>query len=253
MLSNADPKRTFLSLIDEGDLASDLVSGVRRLKTDVSYLKFHAALDELPDFTGYLGGRYDENYLVQVRICPSVEYFQQSADDARAGRPSTAPVMHIQIPSVLDKTLTPEGKHVMSIWVLYAPVRPYGESWDNYREQAGEQLIDKISEYAPGFRQSVRDWELFTPQELEERVGLTDGNIRHLDITSLRRSRPTGQALSWPDTGRRWTTSTYAEPELTPAARSPAPPDTTRRTGSSGTGRWRRGALVARRRPTLIQ
>ena len=84
VLSNADPKRTFLSLIDEGDLASDLVSGVRRLKTDVSYLKFHAALDELPDFTGYLGGRYDENYLVQVRICPSVEYFQQSADDARA-------------------------------------------------------------------------------------------------------------------------------------------------------------------------
>ena len=151
VLSNADPKRTFLSLIDEGDLASDLVSGVRRLKTDVSYLKFHAALDELPDFTGYLGGRYDENYLVQVRICPSVEYFQQSADDARAGRASTAPVMHIQIPSVLDKTLTPEGKHVMSIWVLYAPVRPYGESWDNYREQAGEDLIDKISEYAPGF------------------------------------------------------------------------------------------------------
>ena len=184
VLSNADPKRTFLSLIDESDLASDLVGGVRRLKTDVSYLKFHAALDELPDFTGYLGDRYDENYLVQVRICPSVEYFQQSADDARAGRPSTAPVMHIQIPSVLDKTLTPEGKHVMSIWVLYAPVRPYGESWDNYREQAGEQLIDKISEYAPGFRQSVRDWELFTPQELEERVGLTDGNIRHLDITS---------------------------------------------------------------------
>ena len=184
VLSNADPKRTFLSLIDESDLASDLVGGVRRLKTDVSYLKFHAALDELPDFTNYLGDRYDENYLVQVRICPSVEYFQQSADDARAGRPSTAPVMHIQIPSVLDKTLTPEGKHVMSIWVLYAPVRPYGESWDNYREQAGEQLIDKISEYAPGFRQSVRDWELFTPQELEERVGLTDGNIRHLDITT---------------------------------------------------------------------
>ena len=184
VLSNADPKRTFLSLIEEDKISSDLVSGVRRLKTDVSYLKFHAALDELPDFSGYLGDRYDENFLVQVRICPSVEYFQQSADDARAGKPSTSPVMHIQIPSVLDKSLTPEGKHVMSIWVLYAPVRPYGGSWDDHREQAGENLIDIIGEYAPGFRQSVRDWELFTPQELEERVGLTDGNIRHLDITS---------------------------------------------------------------------
>lgn len=184
VLSNADPKRTFLSLVDENDVAPEVVRSIRRLKTDVSYLKFHAALDELPDFTHYLGNRYDENFLVQVRICPSVEYFQQSADDARAGRPSSAPVMHIQIPSVLDKSLTPEGKHVMSIWVLYAPVRPREGTWDDLRERTGEQLIDVIGEYAPNFRKSVRDWELFTPQELEERVGLTDGNIRHLDITS---------------------------------------------------------------------
>ena len=184
VLSNADPKRTFLSLVDENDVAPEVVRSVRRLKTDVSYLKFHAALDELPDFTHYLGDRYDENFLVQVRICPSVEYFQQSADDARAGKPSSAPVMHIQIPSVLDKSLTPEGKHVMSIWVLYAPVRPREGTWDDLREQTGEQLIDVIEEYAPNFRKSVREWELFTPQELEERVGLTDGNIRHLDITS---------------------------------------------------------------------
>ena len=184
VLSNADPKRTFLSLVDENDVAPEVIRSIRRLKTDVSYLKFHAALDELPDFTHYLGNRYDENFLVQVRICPSVEYFQQSADDARAGRPSSAPVMHIQIPSVLDKSLTPEGKHVMSIWVLYAPVRPREGTWDDLREQTGEQLIDVIGEYAPNFRKSVRDWELFTPQELEERVGLTDGNIRHLDITS---------------------------------------------------------------------
>ncbi len=184
VLSNADPKRTFLSLVDEKDLSPEVVRGIRRLKTDVSYLKFHAALDELPDFTHQLGSRYDENFLVQVRICPSVEYFQQSADDARGGRPSSTPVMHIQIPSVVDKSLTPEGKHVMSIWVLYAPVRPRKGTWDDLREQTGEQLIDIIGKYAPNFRQSVRDWELFTPVELEERVGLTDGNIRHLDITS---------------------------------------------------------------------
>ena len=184
VLSNADPKRTFLSMIREEDLDPGVVQSARRLKTDVSYLKFHAALDELPDFTHYLGDRYDENFLVQVRICPSVEYYQRSADDARAGRPAAAPVMHIQIPSVLDKTLTPEGKHVMSVWALYAPVTPREGSWDELREQTGERLIDIIGEYAPNFRKSVRDWQLFTPQDLEERVGLTDGNIRHLDITS---------------------------------------------------------------------
>ena len=194
VLSNADPKRTFLSLMDEGQIGPDLVRRARRLKTDVSYLKFHAALDELPDFTRYLGDRYDENYLVQVRICPSVDYFQQSADDARAGLPSSAPVMHIQIPSVLDRSLAPEGKHVMSIWVLYAPVKPSNGTWDDLRQQAGEQLIDIIGEYAPNFRKSVRAWELFTPQDLEERVGLTDGNIRHLDITSAQilANRPGG-------------------------------------------------------------
>ncbi len=184
VLSNGDPKRTFLSMIDERQLGSELAGHVRRLKTDVSYLKFHAALDELPDFTSYLGNRYDEDFLVQVRICPSVDYFQQSADDARAGRPSSAPVMHIQIPSVLDRSLVPDGKHVMSIWVLYAPVRPKQGTWDDLREETGEHLIDVIEEYAPNFRKSVREWELFTPQDLEERVGLTDGNIRHLDITS---------------------------------------------------------------------
>ena len=184
VISNADPKRTFLSLIDRDSLAPDLAKRVRRLKTDVSYLKFHAALDELPDFDAYLGERRDERYLTQIRICPSADYFQRAADDARAGEPSRAPVMHIQIPSVLDKTLVPEGRHVMSVWALYAPVRPLGASWDDLREEAGERLIDGIAEYAPGFRQSVRDWQLFTPQDLEERVGLTDGNIRHLDITA---------------------------------------------------------------------
>ena len=194
VLSNGDPKRTFLSMIDEQQVGAEVVSHVRRLKTDVSYLKFHASLDELPDFTGYLGDRYDEDFLVQVRICPSVDYFQNSADDARAGRPSSTPVMHIQIPSVLDRSLVPEGKHVMSIWVLYAPVRPKRGTWDELREETGEHLIDVIEEYAPNFRKSVRDWELFTPKDLEERVGLTDGNIRHLDITSAQMlaNRPGG-------------------------------------------------------------
>ena len=184
VVSGADPKRTFLSLIDPGELPPVLAGGVPRLKSDVAYLKFHAALDELPDFTRYLGSGYDEKLLVQIRICPSVDYFQRAADDARAGRPAAAPVMHIQIPSVLDRSLVPDGKHVISVWGLYAPVKPRQASWDDLREQTGDRLIEIIDRYAPGFRRSVREWALFTPQELEQRVALTDGNIRHLDITS---------------------------------------------------------------------
>ena len=184
VLSNADPKRTFLSLMDEGDVPSDLLSDIRRAKTNTSFLKFHAALDELPDFSAYLGPDYDPKALAYTRVCPSIDYFERSWDDAKSGRPSNSPIMFIQIPTVYDDTLTPPGKHVMSVWSMYAPVQPREGTWQDARKAVGEQLIDTISQYAPNFRDVMIDWELFTPVELEERVGLTDGNIRHLDITS---------------------------------------------------------------------
>ena len=119
-----------------------------------------------------------------MRICPSVEYFERSWDDAKAGRPSSSPIMFVQIPTVYDDTLTPPGKHVMSVWSMYAPVQLREGTWQDARHAVGEHLIDTIAQYAPNFRDVLLDWELFTPVELEERVGLTDGNIRHLDITS---------------------------------------------------------------------
>ena len=184
VLSNADPKRTFLSLVDPEALEPAFVKHVQRLKTNVSYLKFHCALRELPDFSSYLGEGFDPHCLAQTRICPSVEYFEQSWDDARRGLPPSEPVMHIQIPSVYETTLTPPGKHVMSIWAMYAPVQLRNGSWDDEKERMGERMIDIINGYAPNFRDAVIDWELFTPQDLERRVYLTDGNIRHLNVTS---------------------------------------------------------------------
>ena len=184
VLSNADPKRTFLSLMDEGDVPSDLLSDIRRAKTNTSFLKFHAALDELPDFSAYLGPDYDPKALAYTRVCPSIDYFERSWDDAKSGRPSSSPVMFIQIPTVYDDTLTPPGKHVMSVWSMYAPVQLREGTWQDARQAVGEHLIDTITQYAPNFRDVMIDWELFTPVELEDRVGLTDGNIRHLDITS---------------------------------------------------------------------
>lgn len=184
VLSNADPKRTFLSLLDADDAPPALLADARRMKTNTSYLKFHCAMSELPDFSAYLGAGYDLKALAYIRICPSVEYFEQNWDDARNGKPSSCPVMYIQIPTVYDDTLTPRGKHVMSVWVMYAPVRLAQGSWQDARQDVGERLIDTIARYAPNFRDVLLDWELFTPLELEERVGLTDGNIRHLDMTS---------------------------------------------------------------------
>lgn len=180
--SNADPKRTFLRLVGEEHLPADFRRRVLRLKTRTAYLKFHAALSRLPDLSRYLGADYDARYLGYTRISPSVEYFAQAWDDARHGRVPRAPVMDIQIPTGYDPTMAPEGTHTMSIWALYAPVRLEEGTWDERRDEVGERLIDVLARYAPDFRECIVDWQLFTPRDLEERVGLTDGNIRHLDI-----------------------------------------------------------------------
>ena len=182
VISNADPKRTLLKLIDRQHLTPEFATRVEQLKTKATYLKFHAALNRLPDFSGYFPDEFDPRYLASIKICPTVEYFEQSWHEAQQGRPPRAPVMEVQIPSVYDDTMAPEGHHVVSVWSLYAPVRPADGTWDEMRQQVGEQLIDVLTQYAPDFRDCLIDWDLFTPADLERRVGLTDGNIRHLDI-----------------------------------------------------------------------
>jgi phytoene dehydrogenase-like protein len=182
VISNADPKRTFLGLIEEEHLPAEFRSKVQRLRTATAYLKFHAALDRLPDFSRYLPPGATVRHLAYTRICPSIAYFERAWDDARHGRAPQAPVLDIQIPSGYDATMAPAGKHVMSIWGLYAPVRLAEGSWDGKRRDVGERVIDVLAGYAPDIRDCIVDWDLFTPPDLEARIGLTDGNIRHLDI-----------------------------------------------------------------------
>jgi phytoene dehydrogenase-like protein len=182
VVSNADPKRTFLKLVPEDALPAAFRHRVARLKTDAAYLKFHAALDELPDFSRYLGANHDPRILAYINVRPSLDYARKSWHDAINGRVTDCPILAIQIPSVYDRTLVPQGGHVMSIWVQYAPVNPVDGSWDDLREQTGEGLIDVMAQYAPNIREVIRDWVLFTPLDIERRVGLTDGNIRHIDM-----------------------------------------------------------------------
>ena len=183
VLSNADVKRTFLRMVPRDTLPADFVRSVERLQTRAAYFKFHAALDELPDFSRYFGSEYDQRMLAQIKICPSMDYYRKAWDDAMHGRITDCPVMSVQIPSVYDRTLVPTGGHVMSIWVQYAPVKPHGGEWtDELAREAGEMLIRTLEQYAPNIRGVIRDWVCFTPADIERRVGMTDGNIRHIDM-----------------------------------------------------------------------
>jgi phytoene dehydrogenase-like protein len=146
VVSNADPKRTFLKLVPPADLPSAFREQIAALSTRAAYFKFHAALRELPDFSRYLGPGFDPRYLAQVKICPSAEAFVAAWQDAQAGRLPRAPLMEVQIPSVYDDSMAPPGHHVVSIWALWAPVRPAEGSWETRRQEMGERMIDLLTE-----------------------------------------------------------------------------------------------------------
>ena len=182
VISNADPKRTFLKLIDQKDLDEGFVTDVMGLKTAAASLKFFCAVKELPDFSAYLGSEFDAKDIARIAICPSLQYFQASWEDACNGRITRTPIIHILIPSAYDPTVAPEGHHLLSAWVAYHPPHLKGRAWAEARQETGEQIIDEISKYAPNIRDVIIDWTVFTPEDIEARTGLTDGNIRQLDM-----------------------------------------------------------------------
>ena len=106
-----------------------------------------------------------------------MDYLERAFDDARAGRPSSAPVLECTMPSAVDPTVAPAGKHLMSMFVQYAPYRLASGSWDEERDRFADRCFEVLDEYAPGFRRSVLAREVLTPVDLERRFGLTGGNI----------------------------------------------------------------------------
>ena len=174
IVSNCDPKRTFLNLLDPPVGTPD------DFDTECGNIKFVGTLRELPDLSGYLGRDHDPKLLSGIRFCPSVSYYREALDAALAGQLPARPLLSIQIPTVYDSTVAPPGKHLCTMWVRYYPVSPREGSWDELREQAGEQIVAEATHWAPNFRNALIDWQIYTPLDLEQRVGLTDGNIHHL-------------------------------------------------------------------------
>jgi phytoene dehydrogenase-like protein len=182
VLSNADPKQTFLRLVPEGTLDTRFTEAVGRLKTRSASLKLHATLKRLPDFSRYLEPDYERRLPPMVRINPSLDNFLASWRDAQDGVPTRHPLMQVQIPTVLDDSLAPRGQHVMSVWVTFEPPRPRHGTWSAIKRDVGEQVLAALKPYAPDIRDCIEEWDVFTPADIEERIGMTDGNIRHLDL-----------------------------------------------------------------------
>src|SRR5207247_9974698 len=110
-------------------------------------------------------------------LAPTLDYIQRAHDDAKYGRPSADPILECTIPSVVDTTVAPPGKHVMSFFVQYAPYRLRNGTWDQEKDRFADRCFDILNEYAPNFKRAVIDRQVLSPLDLERRFGLTGGNI----------------------------------------------------------------------------
>jgi phytoene dehydrogenase-like protein len=181
VLSNADPKRTFDHLVPQDAVGPELRRTIDALDTDSGSLKFHAAVSELPDLSAYLGPDHDPRLVHMLRVAPSVSYIEKSLADAAAGRATDHPILIVQIPTVYDPSAAPAGRHLVSIRVKFEPTRLAQGTWDSHRKAVGEQVIDRLTDVAPNFRRSILDWVVYTPDDIQQRAGLTDGNIHHIN------------------------------------------------------------------------
>ncbi len=181
IISSADPKRTFLGLVDPLQLDPEFVRKVRGIRFKGACAKVHLALGELPSFAGVDGG--SAHLGGAISIAPSLNYLERAYDDAKYGSVSEAPYLEAVIASLSDPTLAPDGRHVMSVLVQYAPYHLKEGSWsDARREELGDRVVDVLADYSPNLRSAIIDRQVLTPLDLERVYGLTEGNIYHGEL-----------------------------------------------------------------------
>jgi len=175
VVSGLDPRRTFTELVDPGAMPDEVVAGIRRFKFRGSSGKVNLALSELPDFTCLPGT--GPHLRGAISISPSLDYLERAYDDAKYGEFSRHPYLDVVIPSMIDPGMAPPGKHVMSIFVQYAPYHLNGGWTDARREAFGDAVVETLTRYAPNLKSAILGRQVLTPADIERITGLSEGNI----------------------------------------------------------------------------
>ncbi|KAK8673219.1 hypothetical protein V6N13_111568 [Hibiscus sabdariffa] len=197
ILSNATPYKTFMELVPQNVLPDDFTRAIKYSDYSSATTKINLAVDKLPEFhccnSIYPGSGPQHTGTIHIGS-ESMEEIDSACQDAVNGLPSRRPVIEMTIPSVLDKTISPPGKHVINLFIQYTPYNPSDGRWDDpaYRELFALRCFNLIDEYAPGFSSSVIGYDMLTPPDLEREIGLTGGNIFHgaMGLDSLFLMRP---------------------------------------------------------------
>ena len=177
------PQITFLRQIDRAELPADFVRDIERWRSRSGTVKVNVALSSLPNFTAWPGDEPHEKYTGAIELCHSIDYVERAFQDAREGRAAARPFSDSVIPSTLDRTLCPDGTHVMSMFTQWVP-----ESWSDEPHPAeleayADRVIAGYDELAPGFARSVIHRQVIGPYEMEHEYGLIGGNIFHGELT----------------------------------------------------------------------
>jgi phytoene dehydrogenase-like protein len=175
--SNADAQVTFLKLMEAKELPDEFLAAVRSIDYKSPSLKINVALSELPDFVCMPGREGGPQHRGTIHIAPTFDYIERAYDDAKYGRPSASPILECTIPSVTDSTVAPPGRHLMSMFVQYAPTNLRDATWDEVKDRFADRCFDVLAEYAPNFRRAVIDRQVLSPLDIERRFALTGGNI----------------------------------------------------------------------------
>src|SRR5712692_3551808 len=177
IVSGCDPAVTFLKLVDAAALPGEFLQAVRRIDYSSASLKINVALSELPDFHALPGARPGPQHRGTIHIAPTMEYIEQAYDDVKYDRPARNPVIEATIPSAVDPTVAPEGLHLMSMFTQYFPYRLREGSLEEAKAAYADRCFEIMTEYAPNFRRSVIARQVLAPTDIEDRFGLTGGNI----------------------------------------------------------------------------
>ena len=197
VVSGADPRRTFLRLVDPVELEPEFRTRIRNYRCPGTVAKVNVALRALPAFRG-LPGDAAASLHGRVHVGPGIDYLERAFDSSKYGEMSPAPYLDIAFPSILDPSMAPSGRHVMSVHMQYAPFNLKAGPWTGQHDTIADTVLRTLETYAPGITALVEHRQVITPLDLETVYGLTGGHIHHgeLALDQLFTMRPT---LGWAD------------------------------------------------------
>jgi phytoene dehydrogenase-like protein len=175
--SCADANVTFNKLVDAKELPSDFLAEIQRIDYSSATVKINVALAEPPRFTCLPSSGVGPQHHGTMHICPDMETIERAYDDAKYGHPARTPMLECTMATALDPSLAPPGRHILSMFVQYAPYTLKGTTWDAERDRFADRCLDLLNEYAPNVKANVLDRQVFAPPDMEKAWGITGGNI----------------------------------------------------------------------------